>query len=138
MVTLELTESTALLNSEGVKQVLSPLTKRGVQVALDDFGTGYSSINTLRQLPISEVKIDRSFVTDIMENQQDAKLVKTILAMAKALNLRVVAEGVENHEQAAYLTRAGCDGIQGYLYARPMSIGQLTIFIQNRQQPSLS
>lgn len=138
VVTLELTESTALLNSEGVKQVLSPLTKRGVQVALDDFGTGYSSINTLRQLPISEVKIDRSFVTDIMENQQDAKLVKTILAMAKALNLRVVAEGVENHEQAAYLTRAGCDGIQGYLYARPMSIGQLTIFIQNRQQPSLS
>lgn len=84
------------------------------------------------------MKIDRSFVTDIMENQQDAKLVKTILAMAKALNLRVVAEGVENHEQAAYLTRAGCDGIQGYLYARPMSIGQLTIFIQNRQQPSLS
>ncbi|RWU11613.1 bifunctional diguanylate cyclase/phosphodiesterase [Pseudidiomarina gelatinasegens] len=134
VIELELTESAALLNLEGVKQVLSVLNKRGVQVSLDDFGTGYSSLNTLRLLPIQEVKIDQSFVKDIVQNKQDAKLVRTILAMAKALHLRVVAEGVETHAQANYLINAGCEELQGFLYARPMEIDHLITFIGNLNQ----
>lgn len=131
VVELELTETSALLNLEGVKNVLSVLHQRGVQVSLDDFGTGYSSINTLRLLPIQEVKIDQSFIQDITQSAQDARLVKTILAMAKALNLRVVAEGVETPQQAHYLKRAGCEEVQGYLYARPMPLSALVTFVSN-------
>jgi EAL domain-containing protein (putative c-di-GMP-specific phosphodiesterase class I) len=134
VIELELTESAALLNLEGVRQVLEKLTAKGVQVSLDDFGTGYSSLNTLRLLPIQEVKIDQSFVKDIVQNKQDAKLVKTILAMAQALHLRVVAEGVETHAQANYLMTAGCQEFQGFLYARPMSINHLITFIKNLKQ----
>ena len=134
VVELELTESAALLNLEDVKQVLSKLNKKGVQVSLDDFGTGYSSLNTLRLFPIQEVKIDQSFVKDIVHNKQDAKLVRTILAMAKALHLRVVAEGVETHAQASYLLNAGCEEFQGYLYAKPMPIDHLVTFIGNLNQ----
>lgn len=131
VVELELTETSALLNLEGVKNVLGVLTERGVQVSLDDFGTGYSSLSTLRLLPIHELKIDQSFVRDIAKNTQDARLVKTILAMAHALRLRVVAEGVENQQQASYLARAGCEEVQGYLYARPMSLSALQSFVKN-------
>lgn len=134
VIELELTESAALLNLEGVKKVLSVLSQKGVQVSLDDFGTGYSSLNTLRLLPIQEVKIDQSFVKDIVKNKQDAKLVRTILAMAQALHLRVVAEGVETHAQANYLMNAGCEEFQGYLYARPMPIDHLVTFIRNLKQ----
>ncbi|CUA84900.1 putative bifunctional diguanylate cyclase/phosphodiesterase [Pseudidiomarina woesei] len=134
VIELELTESAALLNLEGIKGVLNVLHEKGVQVSLDDFGTGYSSLNTLRLLPIQEVKIDQSFVKDIVKNKQDAKLVRTILAMAQALHLRVVAEGVETHAQANYLMNAGCEEFQGYLYARPMPIEHLITFIRNLKQ----
>lgn len=134
VIELELTESAALLNLEGIKKVLSVLNEKGVQVSLDDFGTGYSSLNTLRLLPIQEVKIDQSFIKDIVKNKQDAKLVRTILAMAQALHLRVVAEGVETHAQANYLMNAGCEEFQGYLYARPMPIEHLITFIRNLKQ----
>lgn len=107
------------------------LSKRGVQVSLDDFGTGYSSLSTLRLLPIQELKIDQSFVRDIVKNAQDARLVKTILAMAQALHLRVVAEGVESQQQARYLEKAGCEEVQGYLYAKPMSLNALQSFVKN-------
>lgn len=131
VVELELTETSALLNLEGVKNVLQVLHSRGVQVSLDDFGTGYSSINTLRLLPIQEVKIDQSFIQDITHNAQDARLVKTILAMAEALKLRVIAEGVETPQQAHYLKQAGCEEVQGYLYARPMPLSALVTFVSN-------
>lgn len=134
VIELELTESAALINLEGVKRVIEVLHDKGVQVSLDDFGTGYSSLNTLRLLPIKEVKIDQSFVQDITNNSQDAKLVRTILAMAKALHLRVVAEGVETHAQATYLKREGCEEFQGYLYARPMPVKNLVTFIENLNQ----
>lgn len=134
VIELELTESAALLNLEGIKRVLNVLNEKGVQVSLDDFGTGYSSLNTLRLLPIQEVKIDQSFVKDIIKNKQDAKLVRTILAMAQALHLRVVAEGVETHAQANYLMNAGCEEFQGYLYARPMPLEHLITFIRNLKQ----
>lgn len=131
VVELELTETSALLNLEGVKNVLGVLSERGVQVSLDDFGTGYSSLSTLRLLPIQELKIDQSFIRDITQNNQDARLVKTIIAMAQALHLRVVAEGVETQQQAHYLKQAGCQEVQGYLYAKPMSLAALQAFVKN-------
>ncbi|RUO62090.1 putative bifunctional diguanylate cyclase/phosphodiesterase [Pseudidiomarina insulisalsae] len=131
VIELELTETSALLNLEGVRNVVNVLEERGVQVSLDDFGTGYSSLSTLRSLPIHEVKIDQSFIRDITQNAQDARLVKTIIAMAQALNLRVVAEGVESQQQAAYLSRAGCAEVQGYLYAKPMPLTSLQSFVKN-------
>ena len=135
-IELELTETSALLNLDSIRKVLDTLHKRGVQISLDDFGTGYSSLNTLRLLPINEVKIDHSFIRDITNNAQDARLVKTIIAMAKALKLRVIAEGVENHQQAKYLKREGCEEVQGYLYAKPMPIKSLIAFIQNLRTSS--
>ncbi|CAB0150287.1 Phytochrome-like protein cph2 [Pseudidiomarina piscicola] len=131
VIELELTETSALLNLAGVKGVLNVLRERGVQVSLDDFGTGYSSLSTLRLLPIQEVKIDQSFVRDLATNANDARLVKTIIAMANALNLRVIAEGVESQQQAHYLKQAGCDEVQGYLYAKPMNLKALQSFIKN-------
>ncbi|WP_127347827.1 putative bifunctional diguanylate cyclase/phosphodiesterase [Pseudidiomarina mangrovi] len=133
VVQLELTETSALLNMERIRKVLSGLRERGVQVSLDDFGTGYSSLSTLRQLPIQELKIDKSFIRDIGSNLSDAKIVRTILAMANALNLRVVAEGVETPQQARFLQQEGCQEMQGYLYARPMTIDALLSFIQNHK-----
>ncbi|MGQ4275625.1 putative bifunctional diguanylate cyclase/phosphodiesterase [Pseudidiomarina sp. E22-M8] len=131
VIELELTETSALLNLEGVKNVLKVLRERGVQVSLDDFGTGYSSLNTLRLLPIQELKIDQSFVRDLANNAHDARLVKTILAMANALHLRVVAEGVESQQQARYLQQQGCQEVQGFLYAKPMGLQSLKSFVHN-------
>lgn len=131
IVQLELTETAALLNFDSVRRVLQSLRERGVQVSIDDFGTGYSSLSTLRQLPIQELKIDQSFVRDIASNMNDAKLVRTILAMAKALHMRVVAEGVETSAQASFLIHEGCHELQGYLYAKPMGIMQLATFLKN-------
>lgn len=133
IVQLELTETSALLNMERIRRVLGGLRERGVQVSLDDFGTGYSSLSTLRQLPIQELKIDKSFIRDIGTNLSDAKIVRTILAMANALNLRVIAEGVETPQQASFLKQEGCQEMQGYLYARPMTIDALVTFISNHK-----
>ncbi|RUO40808.1 hypothetical protein CWE22_01005 [Pseudidiomarina aestuarii] len=137
IVQLELTETAALLNLDSVRRVLQSLRERGVQVSLDDFGTGYSSLSTLRQLPIQELKIDQSFVRDIATNMNDAKLVRTILAMAKALHMRVVAEGVETSAQASFLIHEGCHELQGYLYAKPMGIMQLATFLRNLRSSKL-
>jgi len=133
LVQLELTETSALLNMERIRKVLGGLRERGVQVSLDDFGTGYSSLSTLRQLPIQELKIDKSFIRDISSNLSDAKIVRTILAMANALNLRVVAEGVETPQQVRFLQQEGCQEMQGYLYARPMTVDALVNFIENHK-----
>ncbi len=130
----ELTETAALLNMPAIRKVLNALTQRGVQVSLDDFGTGYSSLSTLRQLQMQELKIDQSFIADIASNPNDAQIVRTIIAMAKALDLRVIAEGVETSGQANFLIKEGCQELQGYLYARPMNIDQLVSFVKNHKK----
>ncbi|KFZ32111.1 hypothetical protein IDSA_05430 [Pseudidiomarina salinarum] len=130
----ELTETAAMLNMPAIRKVLNALTARGVQVSLDDFGTGYSSLSTLRQLRMQELKVDQSFIADIANNPNDAQIVRTILAMAKALNLRVIAEGVETSSQANFLIKEGCQELQGYLYARPMNIDQLVGFMKNHKK----
>jgi EAL domain-containing protein (putative c-di-GMP-specific phosphodiesterase class I) len=96
------------------------LRQLGVHFAIDDFGAGYSSMNYVRRLPIGTVKIDRSFVRGVADNPSDADITKAILAMARSLDLDVVAEGVETVEQRAFLQAAGCPRLQGYLFGPPV------------------
>jgi EAL domain-containing protein (putative c-di-GMP-specific phosphodiesterase class I) len=99
-----------------------------VHLSIDDFGTGYSSLAYLRQLPAKELKIDRSFVTEIDTNSSALTMVDAIVRLAHALNLRVVAEGVETERQQKWLLKIGCDELQGYLFAKPMSAQALLLW----------
>ena len=92
----------------------------GIRFSIDDFGTGYSSLSYLKRLPLFELKIDKSFIQDTPADPDDTAIVQAILSMAKHLQLHVVAEGIETRQQADFLTAAGCDSMQGYLFARPM------------------
>jgi EAL domain-containing protein (putative c-di-GMP-specific phosphodiesterase class I) len=121
-IVLELTESTIM---EGEASMLTALRGVGVNIAIDDFGTGHSSLGRLKRLPISEIKIDRSFIRDIPEDADDKAIVQAILALSASLDLRVVAEGVEHVGQEAFLLQRGCQLAQGYHYARPMPENEL-------------
>ena len=116
---VELTESVIMANPADISGVFARLRRIGVTVAVDDFGTGYSSLAYLRRLPIDVLKIDRSFVMNADRDEGDAQIVRTILALAQALKLDVVAEGVETSGQAEFLKFCGCSTAQGYLYSRP-------------------
>jgi EAL domain-containing protein (putative c-di-GMP-specific phosphodiesterase class I) len=116
---LEITESIAVNDADATLSTLRGLKASGIQLAIDDFGTGYSWLGFLRRFPVDALKIDRSFVQGICEGTQDAAIVQSVVALARALNLTVVGEGVENREQAAQLRLLGCDDGQGYLFARP-------------------
>ncbi|RUO36812.1 hypothetical protein CWE13_08160 [Aliidiomarina shirensis] len=130
---LELTETAAINNFENTLAVLSSLQKAKINISIDDFGTGYSSLSVLRKLPIDEVKIDRSFIHDIPSNEDDRTIVRTILAMAHSLQLRVIGEGVECKAQAEFLRKHGCHELQGYLLASPMPITELDDFCNSGQ-----
>lgn len=117
---LELTESIVMKDLEETIDTLRRLRGLGVSLSLDDFGTGYSSLSYLRKMPISELKIDRSFIATIPDDQNNAMIVSTIISMAHCLNMRVVAEGVETAEQLAYLAAHNCQMAQGYYFSRPV------------------
>lgn len=123
---LELTEGILMQDTEGAIDILNALNGMGVSTAIDDFGTGYSSLSYLRTLPIDKVKIDKSFVKNVTDNHKDAAICKGVIALARELDLRVVAEGVELQEQYDYLRSCGCDVFQGYLLAYPMPFEKLT------------
>lgn len=118
---LEVTETTAMNNPEESVRVLTELTQAGVKASIDDFGTGYSSLLYLKRLPACELKIDRAFVKELSGESNDATIVSAIVALAKTLNLKVVAEGVETPQQQEFLTELGCNTLQGYLLGRPAS-----------------
>ena len=130
---VEITESGIMQNPELAAENLINMKNIGVGVAIDDFGTGYSSLAYLKRFPIDVLKIDRAFVRDITLNSDDASIVKAILALAKALNLRVIAEGLETRPQYDYLKELGCDEGQGYMYARPMPFEDLLEFVREKQ-----
>ena len=117
---LELTESILMREVNEAMQILDSLKNLGLSIAVDDFGTGYSSLNYLKQFPIDVLKIDRTFVDGLPSGEQDAQIARAIIAMAHSLNLAVIAEGVETHEQLDFLREHGCDEVQGYLFGRPM------------------
>ena len=111
---LELTESSVMHDPEKSTLTLQQLSQMGVHISIDDFGTGYSSLSYLRRFPLDKLKIDRSFVRELMSNQDDASIVKAIISLAHSLRLRVVAEGVETGDQLAFLRDLGCDQYQGF------------------------
>lgn len=121
MLILEVTETTAMSNPEESVRVLTELTDAGVKASIDDFGTGYLSLLYLKRLPACELKIDRAFVKELSGESDDATIVSAIVALAKTLNLKVVAEGVETEEQQTFLTELGCNTLQGYLLGKPVS-----------------
>jgi EAL domain-containing protein (putative c-di-GMP-specific phosphodiesterase class I) len=118
---LELTERVMMDDSVSTLAVLNGLRSIGIRLAVDDFGTGYSSLSYLKRFPIDRVKIDRSFVAGLDSSGSDSSLVEAIVAMARALQLQPVAEGVETETQAARLNAVGCSSMQGYLFDKPLS-----------------
>jgi diguanylate cyclase (GGDEF)-like protein/PAS domain S-box-containing protein len=123
---LELTESLLLSNADVIFSVLQELKEMGLKLAIDDFGTGFSSLSYLRQFPVGKLKIDRSFVRDVALNSDDAAITTAIISMAKGLNLKVIAEGVENEAQMSFLRAQHCDGIQGYYFSKPLTVDDVT------------
>ncbi|WP_420825743.1 EAL domain-containing protein [Pseudomonas typographi] len=128
---LELTESILMHEVDEAMQILASLKRLGISIAVDDFGTGYSSLNYLKQFPIDVLKIDRSFVDGLPDGEQDAQIARAIVAMAHSLNLAVIAEGVETHDQLAFLREHGCDEVQGYLFGRPMQASRFAAQFSN-------
>ncbi len=122
---LELTESILLDNAEVMLPVVQELRAMGVTLAIDDFGTGYSSFSYLRQYRVSKLKIDGSFIRDVAVKADDAAITTAIISMAKSLNLRVIAEGVENDAQMSFLRAHHCDEIQGYYLSPPLTIDKV-------------
>ncbi len=129
---LELTEDIVLHDIDSTISKLTKLKEMGIALSLDDFGTGYSSLRYLKKLPITRLKIDRSFVTDITTDADDAAIVKTIIAMANTLRLGVIAEGVETKEQLDFLNQSGCNEIQGYYFGKPTPSEEIMRFLQNK------
>ena len=119
---LELTESLLLEDVEDIIAKMSALKARGVGFSLDDFGTGYSSLSYLKRLPLDQLKIDQSFVRDVLTDQNDAAIARTVVALGQSLGLAVIAEGVETEQQRAFLAAHGCHAYQGYLFSRPVPL----------------
>lgn len=117
---LELTESVLMKRVDYTASILQTLRTRGVRIALDDFGTGYSSLSYLRKFPLDALKIDQSFIHEITTTPDQTAIVSAIISMARSLNLRVIAEGIETPEELAFLLDHQCDEGQGYFFSRPV------------------
>jgi diguanylate cyclase (GGDEF)-like protein/PAS domain S-box-containing protein len=133
---LELTESLLLSNEDVMFEVLQDLKDMGLKLVIDDFGTGYSSLSYLRQFPVTKLKIDRSFIRDVAVNADDAAITAAILGMAKSLNLKVIAEGVEDEAQLSFLREHECDECQGYYFSRPLSVQDAANRLRNPVVPA--
>ena len=125
----EVTESQIMKDTQESIKLLKELSEMGIKISIDDFGTGYSSLSYLKQLPIDKLKIDQSFIRDIIKDKDDREIVRTIIAMAKNLNMSVIAEGVETIEQKEFLVKNGCNEIQGYFYYKPIPVKEINIHI---------
>ena len=135
---LEITESAIMTDPTRALEILNRLHVLGVQLAIDDFGTGYSSMAYLKSLPVDELKVDRSFVKHLRDNQSDAVIVRSTVDLGHNLGLRVVAEGVEDQATWQELATLGCDSVQGYYLARPMPAAELVAWLATQPQPAAS
>lgn len=126
---LEITEHAAMHEVEKTIATMQHLTEMGLHISIDDFGTGYSSLSYLKKYPIQTLKIDRSFIKDIPQDAEDMAITRTIIAMAKSLDLDLIAEGVETEEQLEFLRAEGCDLIQGFYFSRPLSSADVTRYL---------
>ncbi|TLS65967.1 EAL domain-containing protein [Mariprofundus erugo] len=135
---IEVTETAAMNQPDTAIDIMTSLAAQGIYIAIDDFGTGYSSLAYLKRLPAQHLKIDIAFIRDLPNNAEDAVIVRTIIAMAHSLGLKVVAEGVETHEQLQFLRQEGCDMIQGYLLGKPLTAEATSALLRSRTTaPSL-
>jgi diguanylate cyclase len=132
-LTLELTESTVMGGSRRSMAVLEGLQELGVDLSVDDFGTGYSSLSHLRQLPVTELKVDKSFVSTMTLNEHDAVIVRALVDLGRSLGLRTVAEGVESTEAWDLLREFGCEEAQGYLLSRPLPATQFMTWLARQE-----
>ncbi|EPN5837385.1 EAL domain-containing protein, partial [Cronobacter sakazakii] len=132
-IDVEITESCLIENAELALSVINEFSALGAQVHLDDFGTGYSSLSQLARFPLDAIKLDQSFVRDVHKQPVSQSLVHAIVAVAKALDLQVIAEGVESEEEDAFLMQNGVDQRQGFLFARPMTATELEHWYQRYQ-----
>ncbi|WP_052452442.1 EAL domain-containing protein [Noviherbaspirillum autotrophicum] len=130
---LEITESVIMKNAEAGAETLARLDEMGVRLSIDDFGTGYSSLSYLHRFPIHTLKIDRSFIGDIADANDDAPIARAVILLAHSMNLRVIAEGVETEEQLAFLRKHHCDEIQGYYFSRPVPEAQIEDLLRANQ-----
>jgi len=133
LLRIEITESSIMADPLRARKVLEQLNDMGIRLSIDDFGTGYSSLSYLRELPVSEIKIDRSFVTNVLENEGDQVIVRSTIDLARNLGLTSVAEGVESAAALRWLSAAGCNQAQGYHIARPMTAAALTEWMRAPQ-----
>ncbi|MEC7119384.1 MAG: EAL domain-containing protein, partial [Pseudomonadota bacterium] len=133
---LEITESGAMEEAPAVLDNLNQLRQMGVLLAIDDYGTGYSSLSYVRKLPISELKIDQSFIKHMIDSPNDVMIVRSTIELAHSLGFRVVAEGVETQAISQTLADFGCDFAQGYFYARPLPFDDYVAWLQQQGTPS--
>ena len=133
---LEITEG-VLQNADHGINMLQELKSLGVSLAIDDFGTGYSSLSRLKHFPIDTLKIDRSFVKDLPLDQDDGAIASAVIALGRSLNLRVVAEGAETHEQIRFLKDQGCDEVQGFFLGKPLLPDEIPHIIHTPPSPLL-
>jgi EAL domain-containing protein (putative c-di-GMP-specific phosphodiesterase class I) len=131
---LEITEGSLIHDPHGSAQILDVLSGMGVRIAIDDFGTGYSSLAWLKRFPVDEIKVDRSFVTDLASEESDAAIVRSTIELGRSLGMLVVAEGVETTEVLEQLATYGCDVVQGFLISRPVPAAQLVTWLRARAQ----
>lgn len=131
---MEVTETGLMEDISTAAAHLNSLKKAGVHIAIDDFGTGYSSLSYLRGLPLDKIKIDKSFVQDVLVDEDDATIVRAIIQLARSLNMQVIAEGVETAEQEAYIIAQGCNEGQGYLYSKPLTARAFIDWLQSFNQ----
>jgi EAL domain-containing protein (putative c-di-GMP-specific phosphodiesterase class I) len=134
-IEFEVTESVMLPDPQQAVKLLRNLKAMGVRLTIDDFGTGYSSLSYLKRLPIDCVKIDASFIRGIPVDASDVAITETILAMARSLGLKVVAEGVETLDQVRFLERRRCDEMQGYYFSKPLPAEELTAYLEEQGAP---
>jgi len=128
-ICLEITENLFIEDVEYILPLLKEIRSCGIKISLDDFGTGYSSLGVLKSLPINELKIDKSFVDNVVNEEQSRVMVKNVISIGKNLHMSILAEGVETIEQIDFLKENSCDAFQGYYFSKPLNLGDLKEFI---------
>jgi len=135
-LTLEITETTLMRNTEETARRLTAIKGLGVRIAIDDFGTGYSSLAHLQRFPVDALKIDRSFISQLTDNPEGEALIHTLVQLGKALSIETLAEGIEQQRELSLLQDEHCDSGQGFLYARPLDVAAVEAFLQKNHAKS--